>query len=322
MAHRYITVLVVVIALTPVLAAAQSATKAAEPPRTSWGDPDLNGVWDFRTITPLQRPRDLADKEFLTEEEVAQREQQAVERDRAADEAPARLAVAGENVGAYNRFWMDFGTEVVESRRTSLIVDPPNGRKPPMTAAAKEAASKRPRWGQEPPPDTYMDMSVFDRCIGTMALPIYPIAYNNNVQIFQTRDHVAMWVEMMASTRIIPLDGRAHGSIKQALGDSRGHWEGDTLVVETTNFDQATIIGASRNAKRLVERFTRVGPGLIQYEFTIEDSTIWTAPWTAVQTLRKSDADVFEYACHEGNYAMSNILAGARRAELAAEVSP
>ena len=109
-----------------------------------------------------------------------------------------------------------------------------------------------------------------------------------------------MWVEMMASTRIIPLDGRPHGTIRQALGDSRGHWEGDTLVVETTNFDQATIIGASRDAKRLVERFTRIGPGIMQYEFTIEDPTIWTAPWTAVQTFRKSDADVFEYACHEG----------------------
>ena len=128
-----------------------------------------------------------------------------------------------------------------------------------------------------------------------------------------------MWVEMMASTRIIPLDGRPHGTIRQALGDSRGHWEGDTLVVETTNFDQATIIGASRDAKRLVERFTCIGPGIMQYEFTIEDPTIWTAPWTAVQTFRKSDADVFEYACHEGNYAMSNILAGARRAALAAE---
>ena len=180
--HRYIAVLIAFIVLAPVLASAQSAT--TEPPRTVWGDPDLGGVWDFRTITPLERPSDLADQEFLTEEEVAERERQAAERDRAADEAPARLAVAGQNVGAYNRFWMDFGTEVVESRRTSLIVDPPNGRRPPMTDAAKEAASKRPRWGQEPPPNTYTDMSVFDRCIGTMALPVYPIAYNNNVQIF------------------------------------------------------------------------------------------------------------------------------------------
>ena len=157
MIHRYIAVLIAFIVLTPVLATAQPATKEAEPPRTSWGDPDLGGVWDFRTITPLERPRDLADQEFLTEEEVAERERAAAERDRAADEAPARLAVAGQNVGAYNRFWMDFGTEVVESRRTSLIVDPPNGRKPPMTDAAKEAASKRPRWGQEPPPDARDD---------------------------------------------------------------------------------------------------------------------------------------------------------------------
>ena len=324
MLYRCLTIVcvVTVVALMPMLAAAQATT--AEPPRTAWGDPDLGGVWDFRTITSLERPSDLADQEFLTEEEVAEKEREAAERDRSADEAPARRAVAGENVGAYNRFWLDFWTEVVESRRTSLIVDPPNGRRPPRTGATNEAARRRPRQrGQRPLPSSYTDLNLFDRCIGTMALPIYPIAYNNNVQMFQTPDHVALWVEMMASTRIIPLDGRPHSTVRQSLGDSRGHWEDDTLVVETTNFDKRlTLIGASRNATRLVERFTRVGPGIMQYEFTIEDPTIWTQPWTAVQTFRKYDARVFEYACHEGNYAMENILAGARRAELAEKAAP
>ena len=316
MPYRSIAALIAVGMLVPVVAAGQSAT--AEPPRTAWGDPDLGGVWDFRTITPLERPRDMGDKEFLTEEEAAAKEQEAVERDIRSNNAPARRAEAGDNVGAYNRFWMDFGTEVVETRRTSLIVDPPNGRRPPMTPQAREAASKRPRWGQEPPPDTYTDLSLFDRCIGTMALPIYPIAYNNNVQMFQTPNHVALWVEMMASTRIIPLDARPHGKLRQSLGDSRGHWEGDTLVVETTNFEHGlTLIGASRNARRLVERFTRVSPELIEYTFTIYDPATWTQPWTAVQTFRKATEPVFEYACHEGNYAIPNILAGARRGELA-----
>ena len=316
MTYRSIAALIAVGMLTPAIAAAQSTT--AGPPRTAWGDPDLGGVWDFRTITPLERPADMGDKEFLSEEEVGAREKEAAERDIRQNKAPARRAEAGDNVGAYNRFWMDFGTEVVETRRTSLIVDPPNGRRPPMTPEAKEAASKRPRWGQEPPPDTYTDLSLFDRCIGTMALPIYPIAYNNNVQMFHTPDHVALWVEMMASTRIIPLDGRPHGTLRQSLGDSRGHWEGNTLVVETTNFEHGlALIGASRNARRLVERFSRVSPDVMHYEFTICDPTTWTQPWTAVQTFRKADAPVFEYACHEGNYAMPNILGGARRGELA-----
>ena len=150
MTYRSIAALIAVGMLTPAIAAAQSTT--AGPPLTAWGDPDLGGVWDFRTITPLERPADMGDKEFLSEEEVAAREKEAVERAIRQNNAPARRAEAGDNVGAYNRFWMDFGTEVVETRRTSLIVDPPNGRRPPMTPEAKEAASKRPRWGQEPPP--------------------------------------------------------------------------------------------------------------------------------------------------------------------------
>ena len=319
MRHQLLALAIGVALCGPVAATAQGG--AAEPPVTSWGDPALGGVWDFRTITPLERPEELGDQEYLSEEEAAAREQEAVERDRAMDEKPAERTEAGGSVGAYNWFWMDFGTQVVESRRTSLIVDPPNGRRPPMTPEAIEAARNTPAWGQEPPPDTYLDRNSFDRCIGTMALPIYPTAYNNNVQIFQTPDHVAMYVEMMGSIRIIPLDDRPPTGIRQPLGDSRGRWEGDTLVVETTNLSRRlTIIGASANARSLVERFRRVSPDILEYTFTIDDPTVWTAPWTAVQTLRPLDGQVFEYACHEGNYAMPNILAGARKAE--AEAAP
>ena len=310
--------------LTPVVAAAQST---AEVPRTAWGDPDLGGTWDFRTITPLERPEQYGDREFLTAEEAATLEQGAVERDRAADEAPARIVTAGEHVGGYNQFWYDHGTAVVEDRRTSLIVDPPNGRRPPRTG--DRSAGPPITWiggfilsiggsFATEHPESLDDLNLFDRCIGTAALPIYPTAYNNYAQVFQTPDHVALIVEMMRSTRIIPLDGRPHAGIRQGLGDSRGHWEGDTLVVETTNFDDGMlIVGASRAARRLVERFTRVSPDLMRYEFTVDDPSVWTSTWTAVQSLRKTEAPIFEYACHEGNYAVPNMLAGARKADLA-----
>ena len=310
----YVVALVALAVLTPLVAAAQATA-----PRTPWGDPDLGGVWDFRTLTPLERPEAQADREFLTEEEVAEIERGAEDTNRTADAAEAVRTEAGGNVGAYNRFWLDFGTNVVEDGRTSLIVDPPNGRRPPKTPEGEA----RPGFGGSfgtGPFEQVEDLNYFDRCIGSAALPIYPTAYNNNVQLFQTPDHVAMFVEMMGSTRIIPLDRRPHGEIRQWLGDSRGHWEGVTLVVETTNFDRALLlIGGSRDARLLVERFTRVGD-VIEYSFTVDDPTTWTAPWTAVQSLRKTDAPLFEYACHEGNYAAANILAGARQTE-AAEAS-
>ena len=313
--QKSLAVLVGVAILAPAVAAAQSTT-----PRTPWGAPDLGGVWDFRTLTPLERPEDQADRAFLTEEEAAEIERGAVEQNRAADAAEAVRTEAGGSVGAYNRFWFDFGTSVVEDRRTSLIVDPPNGRRPPLTPAGEQRLASAGPFGfggsfGSAPLEQIEDLNFFDRCIGTAALPIYPTAYNNYVQLFQTPDHVAMFVEMLGSTRIIPIDGRPHGAIRQWLGDSRGHWEGDTLVVETRNFDRDLLfIGGSRDARLLTERFTRVGD-IIEYSFTVEDPTVWTAPWTAVQTFRKTDAPLFEYACHEGNYAAGNMLAGARQAE-------
>ncbi len=311
---RSVVVGLAVVCLGTVGVSAQSPT---EVPRTSWGTPQLDGVWDFRTLTPFERPEEYGDRAFLTEEEAAALEQGAVGRNQAADEAPAQRTEAGGSIGAYNQFWMDFGTKVVEERRTSLVIDPPNGRRPPTKP---EAGNRRGGGGSfgTAPLEQIEDLSFFDRCIGTMGLPIYPTAYNNNIQLFQTPDHLVMFIEMMNDVRFIPLDRRPHGEVRQWMGDSRGHWEGDTLVVETTHFDRRlTLVGASRNA-RLVERFTRVSPEILAYEYTVEDSTVWERPWTALQSLRKSEAPVFEYACHEGNYAAANMLAGARMDEAAA----
>ena len=305
------------IALSAVSAAAQTA------PRTSWGDPDLGGIWDYRTITPLERPEEYGEREFLTLEEVADLEQGAEDRERTADEAPARRAEAakeGDNplfvVGCCNRFWMDYGTRVAENQRTSLIIDPPNGRKPPTTPDGQAPPEFRGSFGSHAF-EHIEDFSYGDRCLGTFGIPVHPIPYNNNVQLFQTQDHLVMLVGMMRTVRIIPIGERPRGTLSQWRGESRGHWEGDTLVVETANFaNRLPISSASPNA-RLVERFRRVSPDILEYTYTMHDPTVWTAPWTAVQTWRASSQPLFEYACHEGNYGLTNMLAGARVEERA-----
>jgi hypothetical protein len=295
------------------------STTATAPSRTPWGQPDLQGIWDFRSITPLQRPEELANKEFLTELEAAKLEREAVERNRSLDERPAERTKVGGDVGAYNNFWMDRGTTTVGTKRTSLIIDPPNGRIPPLTPTAEKRAAARNSYRREHPADSWEDRSLADRCLFTTGLPILPSAYNNNVQLFQTPDHVVILAEMTHTVRIFPLNQRHHRSIRQWVGNSRAHWEGDTLVVETTNFhDQAGIRGSTPNA-RLIERFTRVSPATLQYEFTLEDPETWTRPWTAQVQMTKSNEPLYEYACHEGNYAMVGILAGARAEEKAAE---
>ena len=314
------------VALAPVVAAAQS-TDSPTPPRTPWGQADLQGVWDFRTITPLERPDDLAEKEFLTAEEAADMEERTRQRRAARD----RSIPGPGRVGAYNQFWFDSGTTVVGDRRTALIVDPPNGRIPPLTPEAEQRFEARRAYRRDHPADSWEDRGLSDRCLFTTGLPIVPSGYNNNVHLFQTPDYVVMLIEMTHTLRIVPLDGRPHGNIRQWVGDSRGHWEGDTLVVETTNFHglrETTfgrispvlgegIRGTGPNA-HLVERFTRVSSDTIQYEFTVEDPETFTRPWTAVVPLTRTEAPLFEYACHEGNYGLYNILAGARAEEKAA----
>jgi hypothetical protein len=293
-------------------------------PRTSWGAPDLQGVWSGATVTPLERPVDT--KEFLTEAEVLQIERDAVER--ATDEA--RGDTQAQDVrGAYNDFWWDRGTRVAANRRTSLIMDPPDGRIPTFTPEmAKYAESDEARIRQETrrgsyPAASYTDTDLWDRCL-TRSLPIVPGPYNNNYQIFQTATHVVILHEMIHDARIIPLDTRPHVSPNIALwaGDARGRWEGDTLVVESTNFSskQEYPFGSrtSSGGMRLIEKFSRLDEGTLMYEFTVADPTTYSRPFTAEFPMYTGEGKLYEYACHEGNYGIVGILAGSRQTERAA----
>jgi hypothetical protein len=275
----------------------------------------------------LERPANLADKEFLTAEEAARLEQEVVERNRRLDERPAERAAAGGNVdrrddgspGFYNNFWLDGGTKPIETRRTSLVVDPPNGRVPPLTAAAQRRAEERRAYSRAHPADGPEDRSASDRCIlgFNAGPPLTPGGYNQNMQVVQTRDHVLLVTEMVHTARIVPLDGRPqlNGRIQQWTGESRGHWEGDTLVIETTNFkEERRWRGATANMK-LIERLTRIDADTLEYKYTVIDPDTWTTPWTAAIPLRLADLPMYEYACHEGNYSLANILSGHRAEE-------
>jgi hypothetical protein len=293
---------------------AQSGTYIA--PRTPDGKPDLQGIWDFRTITPLERPRRFADREFLTDAEVAEYERLAAERE---DRRPPDDTRTEPSV--HPPWWLDYGTKVIGTRRTSLIVDPPDGRVPPLTADARQRQAARAEARKtRGPADSVEDRGLFERCI-TRGLPagMLPGAYNNNIQIVQTPGYVVILMEMIHDARIIPLDRRERlpDTIRLWLGDSRGRWERDTLVVETTNFTDKTNFRGSGANLRLVERFTRVDANTVDYRFTVEDSTTWPRPWTVAFPLVKTDGPLYEYACHEGNYGLVGILRGARAEEAA-----
>jgi hypothetical protein len=295
-----------------------AATKVA-PTRFTDGRPDLQGIWGFATVTPLQRPKEFADKETLTAEEKANLEEKAV-RDQFVDRPPPP-----GNTGSYNKFWSDAGTTVVATNRTSLIVDPPDGRVPPLTPngktreAALEAKAKMAA-GPE-------DLTTWDRCIlgFNAGPPMIGGGYNAYVQLFQTPDYLVILNEMVHDARIIPLDGRPSLSshVRQWRGDSRGRWDGDTLVIETRNFRSegtGTLslrgLGLSGDENlHLIERFRRLDTDTLLYEYTIDDPTIWTRSWSVSMTMRKSNQLIYEYACHEGNYGLSGILAGARTEE-------
>ncbi len=276
-------------------------------PRTADGRPDLQGIWDFRTATPLERPSAFAEKEFFSSEEAAQFERQSAER-------------IAETLAVHPAFWLDYGTNVMPSRRTALIVDPSNGRVPPLTPAARQKAAARAEARRSAEgPEAF---SLGERCIIFGAgPPMVPGPYNNNIQIVQTRDTVVVFNEMIHDARIIPMDGRpglpAH--IRPLQGDSRGRWDGDTLVIETTNFSGRTRFRGSDENLRLIERFTRSDQDTLAYEFTVDNPTAFTSPWTAAFPMKRSDAHIYEYACHEGNYGLRNMLTGARFAEKAAE---
>ena len=327
---------VTALALTALAPAA--AVGQGDVPPTPWGHPDLQGVWDFRTITPMERPEDRADQAFLTEEEAAELEQAALDRNADLDSRPARRTEvdASGNVdrgvdgapGSYNNFWFDRGTATVATNRTSLVIDPPDGRIPALTEAAEArraalAEARRNTGPHQPTPGGWVDdlgaNGLQVRCIVgfNAGPPMTPGGYNNNMQLFQTPDAVVIYNEMNHNPRVIPLDGRPFTGLRQWAGESRGHWEGDTLVVETINFLRETSFmrgGASADL-RLTERFTRASSDVLLYEVTVDDPTTWTAPWKYEVPMQWNPAPVFEYACHEGNYSMAVILAGALEGE-------
>ena len=322
--HTSLSAVAVVVAAMTL--GAVPAVAQGDAPRTLWGQPDLQGVWDFRSITPMERPEELGDQGFLTVEEAASLEQDAADRDARLWEQGARRTEAGGNVGAYNNFWMDRGLKAVGTRRTSLIVYPPNGRMPSLTPAGQQRADARREYAGEHPADSWVDFSSGVRCIlGFNAGPPFtPSAYNNNVQVFQTPDHVVIMTEMVNTARIVPLDGRPRldPDVRQWSGDSRGYWEGDTLVIETRNFDDKRRWRNTTESMRLVERLTRVAADTLTYEFTVTDPETWRSPWTASVPLVLNPEPMFEYACHEGNYSMPGMLAGTRADEKAAAGQP
>jgi len=317
--------LLVIALLLQASIAAQAPTRAARswtPPRTADGAPDLQGVWNTSTLTPLERPAEFAGKPFLTEAEVAAYEQRmAVQNNRDRRDSSPEADVGG----AYNDFWFERGSRVVSSRRTSLITDPADGRIPPLTPEAQKKAAERAEYGRLHAADGPEDLGLPVRCLlwPTAGPPMLPGGYNNNYQIVQGPGYVMIIVEMIHDARIIPTDGRPHLSkhVRQWMGDSRGRWEGTTLVVETTNFTDKTAFRGSGENLRLIERFTRSGPDQILYQFTVEDPASFTRPWSAELPMRRMDEPLYEYACHEGNYGMEGILSGARTDEAKAAAS-
>jgi hypothetical protein len=314
-------VLLTTVTLSSPPAVAQS--KGPAPARTADGKPNLEGIYSFSTITPLQRPERLAGKATLSDEEAVAFEASENTRqnrdlfDPIKGQPSAGYAARAEGgVLSYNEFWYERGSRLTKDRRTSLIVDPPSGTIP-FTDAARQRVAEMRRRSDAGVGDSYADRPLADRCIQgfNSGPPMTPGQYNNNVQIMQTLGTVVIVNEMVHNARIIPTDGRAHTKLRLWSGDSRGHWEGDTLVVETINFRRETSLQGSTANTRLVERFTRIDADTLKYEFTVTDPTAYTQPWTANFPLVRIPGPVFEYGCHEGNYALPNILAGARAQE-------
>ena len=299
------------------------AGRASTPRRTADGKPNLEGIYSYSTITPLQRPDALAGKDTLTDEEAAAfeaSENKRLNRDLFDPEKGAPSAGyaprADGGVLSYNEFWYERGNKLLKDRRTALITDPPSGRIP-FTDAARRRNGERGQKLNSGFADSHLDRSVADRCIlgFNAGPPMHPGAYNNNLQIFQTPGQIVILNEMVHNVRVIPTDGRPHTKIRQWSGDSRGRWEGDTLVVETINFNRETSLQGSTAETKVIERFTRVDDETIKYEFTVSDTGSYSQPWSAMFPLVRMNDPVFEYACHEGNYAMTNILAGQRNLE-------
>jgi hypothetical protein len=296
-------------------------------PRTPDGQPDLAGVWTNATLTPFERPAALGSKQFFTEEEAAAYVKQRIDGTDAP--RPAEAAPAEINGRAYSRVWQDRGTTLVATLRTSQVIDPPNGKVPPMTPEAQAKFEASHAYNKRHPADGPEDRSLWERCIlfGGEGPPMLNEPINNNYQIVQTPGYVTILVEMNHQARIIPLDGRPHPPQDARFwsGDPRGHWEGNTLVVESTNFRSngknrfgITYDGTTDDNLRVIERFTRTDPTTMMYQATIVDPTVYTQPWTVELSMRKRSTILYEYACHEGNYGLPGILSGARAEERAA----
>jgi hypothetical protein len=296
--------------------------KHRDAPPTRWtpasktpdGQPDLQGTWNFQTLTPLERPKDYADKQFLTDDEA-----RAVEA-REAFRVDEDAAPPAGNPGTYNQFWFDRGTRIVSDKGSSLIVDPADGKKPALTAEAAKLLAAQREYTRAHPADGPEDLPTYTRCLAR-PMPRISQAYNHGIQIVQAPGVVAIHYESMHDTRIIPLDGSSHvgSGIGQWNGDSRGRWEGNTLVIDWTNFTNKQLFEGLPQAKmRFVERLTRVNENTINDEVTVIDPTSWTKPWTYRLPWYRTGDHVYEYACHEGNYSIGNMLSGARAEERAA----
>jgi len=307
-AHMRIPRLVVVAGF--VVLAVQAHAQKKPLPRTPDGHPDLQGIWDFRSSTPLERPARFAGREFMTPAEIVEYEKLALEREdgRPPDDGRSEPSV-------HPAWWLDYGKHPVKTARTSLIVDPPDGKMPPRTAEANErAAARRAEARTHGPADSYENRSLQERCI-TRGLPevMLPGPYNNNVQIVQTPGYVMLMTEMIHNARIIPFkDTHADAAVRPWMGDSIARWDGNTLVVDTINFSEKTAFRGSSASLHLVERLTRLDADTIEYRFTIDDPQTWTRPWTVAYPIVKTDEHMYEFACHEGNYGLCDILSGAR----------
>ena len=297
-----------------VLAQISLASKTWTPPRTAWGEPDLQGKWSYATITPLERPINQTGKDVLSREEKAALDEDARTSADRRDGTPE-----ADLLRAYNAYWYDRGKSI---GRTSLIVDPPDGRLPPLTPEGRKRQAAIEEQESAHPFDSWEDRPLQERCIIYHGVPPLPSGYNNTYQIFQTPGYVAILDENIHDVRGIPVDGRPHigQNIRQWNGSSRGHWEDNTLVVETTNYSPQTTFKfpAAGDTLHAVERFTRVAADQIDYRFTINDPATYTRPWTAMLPLTNlPNYVIFEYACHEGNYSIRNVLSGARAQEKA-----
>jgi hypothetical protein len=344
-AKKILLLIVPFVAVSAAIASDRAEASKYEPARNAQGHPDLQGIWDFRTLTPLERPRDLGDKQKFTEEEEAAYRNKVVQGNDTDNKKDLDLPAEFDVEVPYNNFWLDYGTTMDDDRRTSLIVDPPNGRLPELTPAAM--AGRQNYLSRELPvreffsiglatfrPEGPESLGLSERCmVGFNAgPPLIPSAYNNNLRIVQAPDHVVLFTEMVHDARVVPMDGSPHlpTDMHKWTGDSRGHWEGDTLVVETRNFTDKTPsfqlpisvddpgqIGAVGTGKglHLIEKFTRTSDSVLMYEYTVNDPATFTKAFTVAIPLRATEDQIFEYACHEGNHAMVGMLGGARQLE-------